>query len=232
MNAPLHGALPLWMLGCLFAAMSICMQDAAEAAKSPVHERHVLLLHGLGDKASKMGRLKRHLASQSRKVHALALSASWGQAGIEAQAEEVRAYVEAHIPRGERFDLVGFSMGGIVSRYYVQRMGGLERVRRLVTVSSPHRGTLMAYLLPTKACRQMRPGSAFLRDLAQDANQLVKVGFTSFWTPLDLIVLPASSSIVPGAKCHRVWSLAHPLMVLEPRCLRAIAASLDEPLGN
>ncbi len=223
--------MPSWNVHWLLVLMAITAQVTSAPAQS-VKQSQVVLIHGIGDDSSKMERLRRHLVSTGREVHALALRANWGQSGIDSQAEEVRQYVDAHLPQGERFDLIGFSMGGIVARYYVQRLGGLERVRRLVTVSSPHRGTIMAYLLGTKASRQMRPGSAFLRDLASDAEQLARVGFTSFWTPFDLIILPASSSIVRGAKCHRVWCLAHPLMVAEPRCLRAITASLDLPLSD
>ena len=61
-----------------------------------------------------------------------------------------------------------------------------------------------------------------------DADEVFrKVRFTSFWTPLDLIILPAASSIVPSATCHRIWCAAHPLMVWEPRCLRALAQALE-----
>lgn len=230
MNAAMRAQVKLRTLVFLFLAMSQSTSVLAAPPPQQTDRRQIVLLHGLGDDASKMRALKRHFAAQGNPTHALKLTGSWGQAGIDGQADELRAYVEANVPRDEQFDLIGFSMGGIVSRYYVQRLGGLERVRRLITVASPHRGTVMAYLLPTKACRQMRPGSALMHDLARDADQLAKVGFTSFWTPLDLIVIPAKSAIVPGQKSQHIWCVAHPLMVFEPRCLRAIAASLDEAL--
>jgi triacylglycerol lipase len=229
MNAVRRVSVRLGAVIFLFA-MSLSASLAATPSPHRAERRHIVLLHGLGDDASKMRALKRHFAAQGHPTHALKLNGSWGQLGIDGQAEELRAYVDAHLPRDEQFDLIGFSMGGIVSRYYVQRLGGLKRVRRLVTVASPHRGTIMAYLLPTKACRQMRPGSRMMRDLASDADQLTKVGFTSFWTPLDLIVIPASNAIVPGQRAKRIWCIAHPLMVFEPRCLRAIAACLEAPL--
>ena len=63
-------------------------------------------------------------------------------------------------------------MGGLVSRYYVQRLGGIERVRRLITISTPHQGTLWAHMVGNPGSRQMRPGSAFLSKLNHDAAML------------------------------------------------------------
>ncbi|RYD83726.1 MAG: triacylglycerol lipase [Verrucomicrobiaceae bacterium] len=201
--------------------------ESSEETRSAAH-RPVLLIHGLKDTARKMEKMARYLRAQGRDAHTLSLSPSWGQVGLEELAQQLAAYVDRTFGPEQPFDLIGFSMGGIVSRYYVQRLGGKERVRNLVTISSPHRGTLFAYLVPNAGCRQMRPHSAFLRDLDSDAEEVFqKVRFTSFWTPLDLIILPAASSIVPNATCHRIWCAAHPLMVWEPRCLRAVAQALE-----
>lgn len=190
--------------------------------------RPVLLIHGIKDNASKMERLARYLRAEGRESHTLSLVPSFGQVGLDELAKQIASYVDRTFGAEQPIDLVGFSMGGLVSRYYVQRLGGDQRVRHLVTISSPHRGTLFAYLVPNAGCRQMRPGSAFLRDLNGDADRVFRrVRFTSFWTPLDLIILPAASSIVPSATCRHIWCAAHPLMVWEPRCLRAVAEALE-----
>ncbi len=136
------------------------------------------------------------------------------------------------LPPGQKFDLVAFSMGGLVARYYLQRLGGLERVDRFVTLSTPHHGTWMAYAIGNPGCRQMRPRSPFLLDLASDADRLQRLRFTSFWTPLDLIILPARSSEVAGARNVKTWITMHPLMVWQPSSLRAVAAALREDVTS
>jgi pimeloyl-ACP methyl ester carboxylesterase len=40
--------------------------------------------------------------------------------------------------------LVGHSMGGLISRYYVEVLGGLEHTRALITFGTPYRGSLNA----------------------------------------------------------------------------------------
>lgn len=189
----------------------------------------VLLIHGIKDDARKMEPLARHLRAEGRVVQTMSLRPSWGQKGLDELAQQLATEADRTFPAEQKFDLVAFSMGGLVSRYYLQRLGGLARVRRFITISTPHRGTLAAHFIPNPGCRQMRPGSEFLRDLASDAADLGHVGFTSLWSPLDLIILPAHSSVVPEARCVKLWIVAHPLMVWQRSALRAVAAALEGP---
>jgi triacylglycerol esterase/lipase EstA (alpha/beta hydrolase family) len=118
-------------------------------------------------------------------------------------------------------------MGGLVARYYVQRLGGIERVRRLITISSPHNGTCAAFLRRNGGARQMRPGSAFLCDLNRDVSVLDRIDFTSIWTPFDLMILPAHSSVLPAGRAIRVNVGAHPPMVRNQRVLKLVADVLS-----
>src|SRR5690606_24338545 len=103
--------------------------------------------------------MRRYLARRGDGVHAVALRPSSGATGLEILARQVRAQVERLVPPGETCSFVAFSMGGLVARYYLQRLGGLQRVRRFATVSTPHSGTWVAWLVGGLGCKQMRPGS-------------------------------------------------------------------------
>lgn len=192
----------------------------------PVPDRNpVLLVHGISDSHWSMLWLAHYLRREGWEVHTINLTPNWGQKGLEPLAGQVDAYARAQFG-ARRFDLVGFSMGGLVSRYYVQRLGGLERVDHLVTLSAPHNGTVMANLIPNRGCREMRPGSPFLKDLARDADKLENVKFTSLYTPYDVVIVPQRSSEMPQANNIRMPVAAHPLMVLDKRCLRIVADAL------
>jgi len=54
------------------------------------------------------------------------------------------------------------------------------------------------------------------------------VKFTSLYTPLDLIIVPARSSEMPQAHNVRMWAALHPSLILERRCIRAVAKALRE----
>jgi triacylglycerol lipase len=99
-------------------------------------------------------------------------------------------------------------------------------VQRYVSISAPNNGSVLAWLIPNPGCRQMRPGSAFLRDLDSDAARLSKLEFTSLWTPYDLIILPARSSEMGPARNIRMHIACHPLMVWQKRCLIEVAEAL------
>jgi triacylglycerol lipase len=192
----------------------------------PLPDRNpVLLIHGINDSELSMQWMAHYLRREGWEVHTLNLKPNWAQKGLEPLAGQIDDYARQQFG-SRRFDLVGFSMGGLVSRYYVQRLGGLDRVDHLVTLSAPHHGTILANLIPNRGCREMRPGSLFLRDLAQDADKLEGLKFTSLYTPLDLVIIPQRSSEMPQANNIRMPVAVHPLMVLDGRCLRIVADAL------
>jgi triacylglycerol lipase len=59
--------------------------------------------------------------------------------GVRRIARRLAALVE-RIPRGTRITVVGHSLGGVVARWYVQEMGGHERVSRTISLASPFGG--------------------------------------------------------------------------------------------
>ncbi len=174
--------------------------------------------------------MARHLRTQGFDVHPIDPVPNDGSARLEDLAAQIARHVDQELPAGSPLDLVGFSMGGVVSRYYVQRLGGAERVRRLVTVSSPHHGTLTAHLTKRPGAAQMRPGSPFLAELNGDPSALDQVDVTSIWTPLDLMIVPAESSRLPIGREVLVAAPLHALMLHDPRALRAVTEALSAPL--
>lgn len=190
----------------------------------------VLLLHGIDDSAALFHVMAPYLRAQGRTVYSLDMVPNNGAEPLEKLAAQVEEYVQRTLPPDFSFDLVGFSMGGIVGRYYLQRLGGLQRVQRFITLSSPHNGTVAAYARPNPGGRQMRPNSAFLRDLNRDLWMLEQINFTSIWTPLDLVIVPANSSQLPVGRDVQVWVGGHAWMVTDPRSLALVDEALREPL--
>lgn len=186
----------------------------------------VLLIHGLHDTTRIFQALSPYLTQGGWSPYSFNLNPNDGSAPLEQLAEQVSEYIEKTFSGPERLDIVGLSMGGLVSRYFVQRLGGAERVQRLVTLGTPHHGTWMAYLSQQLGCQQMRPQSPFLQALNQDAELLGQLQFTSIWTPFDLMIIPATSSQMPVGRASVVGVLGHNWLVKAPLGLKAIAQAL------
>jgi len=187
----------------------------------------VLLVHGIDDTAALFRRMKPYLERGGLAVHALNLVPNNGNAGLIELARQLDEHVAASFAAGQAIDIVGFSMGGLVSRYYIQRLGGIRRVRKFVTIGTPHRGTWTAFLRANPGARDMRPGSGFLEDLNRDVEMLGGISFTSIWTPFDLMIVPAASSRLPAGCSIPVRTLAHPLLVRDPQVLRLVLGILS-----
>jgi triacylglycerol lipase len=186
-----------------------------------------VLVHGIWNTAGIFRPLKAHLERQGWQVYALSMQPNNGDASLESLAEQVAAFVNDSLGSQQPFNLVGFSMGGLVSRYYVQRLGGLARVQRFITVSAPHKGTWLGLFSHRRGIRQMRPGSPFLRSLNQDIHQLQAIAFSSLWTPFDLLILPPWSSNLSG-RSHRINVRSHNRMIWDSQGLEAIAHHLQD----
>ncbi|MEO6740420.1 MAG: alpha/beta fold hydrolase [Chthoniobacteraceae bacterium] len=209
-----------------FIAKTLARLDPPAIARDPTLPP-VVLVHGIFSSGDDMERLARHLRSQAREVFQPTLTPNGGHAPIEDLARQLADFVSEKVG-ARRFDLIGFSMGGLISRYYLQRLGGIAQITRFISIATPHHGTHMARLGGLPGWLQMRPGSEFLRDLASDADVLRAVPFTSFYTPLDTIIVPARSSEMPQARNIRIWAAMHPSFILQRRCIRAVASALRD----
>lgn len=180
---------------------------------------NVILVHGFLQSGYSYKAMRKRLEKHNIRCLTARLSPSDGRTGICTLASDLKEQIDEAFGHEQKFSMVGYSMGGLVSRYYLQKLGGAERCQQLITIASPHQGTVMANLYPSKGARQMRRGSEFLRELADSEDALGDIPVVSYRTPLDLMILPSTSSIWERAenKAHTV--AMHPLMLKDSRVL-------------
>jgi pimeloyl-ACP methyl ester carboxylesterase len=163
-----------------------------EAAGTPI-----ILVHGIVDNRSIFTVLRRALRRRGF-GRVIALNYSPLTADLRHVSGRLASLVEALCEETgyERVHVVGHSMGGLAARYYVQRLGGDERVHTLVTLGTPHRGTLPAYAVPHPLVRQLRPHSDLVTELDEPAVGC-RTRMVAVWSDLDPIVIP------PPERAHR-----------------------------
>jgi triacylglycerol lipase len=189
----------------------------------------VLLIHGIDDTGARFGKLLSVLQSRGLgPVHAMDIVPSDASITLQAMGEQVmnatRALQES--AAAEKIDIVAYSMGALAARYFLQRLDGRSSVRRFVSLSGPHHGTLAAYLRWNAGSRQMRPGSPFLSDLNADGGQWGGVEIFSLWSPLDMTVIPATSSLLEGAHNRAFGVVLHRFMISDDRVIEAVVQAL------
>ncbi|MER6538809.1 esterase/lipase family protein [Streptomyces sp. 900105755] len=193
----------------------------------------VVLLHGFIDNRSVFVLLRRTLAQHGgQRIESLNYSPL--TCDIRTAAELLGRHVEEICERtgSGRVDIVGHSLGGLIARYYVQRLGGDLRVRTLVTLGTPHSGTRVAPLADAHPIvRQMRPGSAVIEELARPAPGC-RTRFVSFWSDLDSLMEPVETARVDHpdllATNVRVTGIGHLALPVHPAIANGIRQALDE----
>lgn len=188
----------------------------------------VLLVHGIYDTIAKFKVMTAYLQQRGWEVHRLNLRPNNGTVPLDQLAHQVANYVREQFPPAQKIDLLGFSMGGIVTRYYLQRLQGTQQVQRYISISAPNQGTWLGFGLPRPGVWQMRPGSRFLQELNQDSQcSLANLDVTIVWTPYDLIILPPESSRLGLGKEVVVPVPLHSWMVSDTRVLYHVGQALS-----
>ncbi|GEM44931.1 esterase/lipase family protein [Deinococcus cellulosilyticus] len=187
----------------------------------------VVMVHGINDSSAGLRTMRQVLEHHGHQVYAPDLKPNDGRHGIKKMAESLRDYINLKIPEGE-FDLIAFSMGGIISRYYLQRLGGLERVKRIILISSPHQGTIWGHVYPLPGVRDMAVGSNLLKELNTDVDLLGNKPCLTVWTPYDVTIFPAQHCILPHAENYEVKVWRHGAMMKDPRVIKRVVEFLDQ----
>jgi triacylglycerol lipase len=158
-------------------------------------ETPILMVHGIVDNHSIFTLLQRALR---RRGFATMSSYDYGllTRDIPTAAQLLGEAVEKLAANSgyERIHVIGHSLGGLIARYYVQRLGGDARVHTLVTLGTPHAGTEVARpfrRLPLAG--QLTPGSSVLRELAEPAPHC-RTRFLVFASDLDHMVRPTGNA--------------------------------------
>ncbi|MEV5012528.1 lipase [Streptomyces sp. NPDC055692] len=169
----------------------------------------VLLVHGLADRESVCTALRRGLAGVGAGPF-ITVSYHAFSPDIRAAARVLGEQVELAGARsaGQAVVVIGYSLGGLIARYYVQRLGGDAYVPLVITLGTPHGGTAAALPAPPHPLlRQLRPGSDLLTELAEPAAGC-RTRFVAFYSDLDEAVIPATRGRVDhpdlvACKCAR-----------------------------
>jgi pimeloyl-ACP methyl ester carboxylesterase len=165
----------------------------------------VLLLHGYVCNRGFLLPLRRYL--RARGVGAYSHNLEPVYADIDSYADGLARRIEeiCAATGSDKLVILAHSMGGLAARAYLRKYG-TRRVGKLITLGTPHRGTVLARLGAGKNAAQMVPGNTWLMQLNQDAPAVPTV---SIFSHQDNIVAPQDSALLAGAKCVPLSGTGH-----------------------
>ena len=199
-----------------------------DAAQVPI-----ILVHGYFHNRSGLVVMERALRKHGfQNVHTFSYNPL--RKDIPALAEMLKQRVETVTMKTgcSRVHLVGHCLGGLVCRYYVEKLSGCHRVHTVVTIGTPHKGTVIAYGGRSPAARQMRPDSQFIKEMVR-CRKPRSVRYLSYYTNLDAIVVPSTSAILANGNGSRVKNilvhdLGHLSLLISPELIGSIASNLSD----
>ena len=124
--------------------------------------------------------------------------------------------------------LVAHSMGGLAARAYLCAHGA-NRVRKLVTIASPHNGTVHARLGSGANAKQLERASDFIKELCRkEGEKGPDCGVTSIYTPHDNLVAPQDTSRLPYARNIAIPGRGHVDILASHRLATIVLKELRE----
>ncbi len=139
---------------------------------------------------------------------------------IHAAVERLRAGAGV-----ERITLVCHSMGGLAARAYL-REHGHHAVARVVTIDSPHHGTLFARLGRGENTRQMELACDYVRKLAASDEP---VEFICFASQHDNMIVPRDNQILACADAVWFERIGHLSMTDDDSVLAKLIEVVERP---
>jgi pimeloyl-ACP methyl ester carboxylesterase len=191
-------------------------------------QRPVILVHGVLVNDGMWLMMRRYLARHGvGPIYTINYGPPYGD--IERFAEQLSTKIESVCAAtgAGRVTLVGHSMGGLVARSYLRERGP-SRIERIVTIGTPHHGSVLAWLFVGRCLAQMRPGNAWLEELNRDEAQPSPVPILSIWSRHDSLVAPQGSCELACARNEAVIGVGHNALLGNAEVMQRVRSILQD----
>ena len=180
----------------------------------------VLLIHGYGVNSGYWHQTSQLLARAGISHQAIELEPVL--ASIDDYAELIHAAAEklCASSRQQQIIILAHSMGGLAARAYL-RAHGSQRLAKLITLGTPHFGSMLAnFAMGVNAAQMRRAAPAWLHALAETETPALRAHIVSIYSRHDNIVAPQESAYLPGANNKAFDLIGHVALGLDSRILQ------------
>lgn len=223
------------------------------------HPRPVILVHGTDASVyADWAGLSPVLAAAGYCAYGLNYGASpdgttYGFSDIRDSAAQLKRFTDSVLAStgADAVDLVGYSQGAAVTRYYTNRLGGAAVVDKWIGIASPTYGGTAYGFSPVvqavpgvtrlvssefgPALVQLIAGSPFLAELNAGGDTVPGVEYTSIATDVDETIQPYTNALLRDPGAHNIVlqdvcpqnNVAHFTFTYDPTTIALVLAALD-----
>ena len=192
-------------------------------------KRPLVLVHGLGDSPRAFSYLMETLGNSELVVLAPHLPHRLGRQSLRVLAQNLNNFIVEQFGPDLSIDLLGFSMGGLISRLWLQQFSGARRTKNFISVGTPHQGTFTAQIVPfwlLEGVAEMKRRSPLIKELNKDISSLEGVTCSSFFCRWDLMVFPGWQAVLPIGSRHAIPVMTHKQLITNQKAMEILVNSL------
>ena len=193
------------------------------------NKRPIFLVHGLWNNPKLFEKLIKKIKEDDYQLYRPHLPHKFGKTSLIDLASDLDSKIKELVGTEIEIDIVGFSMGGLISRLWLQNHNGYLRTKRFFSVGTPHFGTYTAQIIPTyfmAGIADMKRGSSVLSQLNNDLTSLEKVECSSFFTKWDLMSFPGWQAKLSIGESFQLPVLTHKQLITHSTSLDILAEKI------
>jgi len=193
------------------------------------NKRPIFLIHGLWNNPKLFEKLIKKIKEDDYELYRPHLPHKYGKTSLRCLARDLDSKIMEFVGPEIEIDIVGFSMGGLISRFWLQNYNGFLRTKRFFSIGTPHFGTYTAQMMPSSLMQgiaEMKRGSSLLSQLNNNLTTLEKVECTSFFTKWDLMSFPGWQAKLSIGNSYHLPVMTHKQLITNSNSLDILAKKI------
>ncbi len=194
-----------------------------------LNKRPIIFVHGLWNNPKLFEKLIKKIKEDDYQLYRPHLPHKFGKTSLMNLASELDFKIQELVGHEMEIDIVGFSMGGLISRLWLQNYNGFLRTKRFFSIGTPHFGTFTAQIIPSflmPGIAEMKRGSRLLSQLNNDLTSLQNVECISFFTKWDLMAFPGWQAKLSIGDSYHLPVLTHKELITNSNSLDILAEKI------
>lgn len=183
----------------------------------------ILLVHGYLCDWTSWIYFRWQLAKHFGPIYEIDLGHVLGSIGDYAgEVSEMASFIKQETKRSDLI-LIGHSMGGLVACAYATQMAPHGKVKAVISIGSPLKGTIAAHIgLIGKSGHEMLPNSDTIRKVQQGIAHRPETHFYQVMSHTDELVIPATSAILGAYQHYIVDDIGHMALIFSKRVVNKV----------